>query len=142
MFAYQIDGAFGLENLKKVERAKPTAGPGEVVVKMKAASLNYRDLLVVLGHYNPRQPLPVIPCSDGSGVVVEVGDGVSSVAVDDRVCPLFCQSWVEGNPTKNDLRDTLGSPIDGVLAGHAGRVNHLFDWSECGLEDATGESHR
>ena len=61
MKAVVIDGAFGLENLKVVERDVPAPGPGQVLVRMAAASLNYRDLLMVKGAYNPRQPLPLIP---------------------------------------------------------------------------------
>jgi NADPH:quinone reductase-like Zn-dependent oxidoreductase len=83
---------------------------------MRAASLNYRDLLMVLGKYNPRQRLPLVPCSDGVGEVIEVGDGVERVAIGDRVCPIFAQGYLSGQPTKAKLRSTLGGPLDGTLA--------------------------
>jgi NADPH:quinone reductase-like Zn-dependent oxidoreductase len=83
---------------------------------MKAVSLNYRDLLTVRGHYNPKQPLPLVPCSDGVGEVVGVGEGVTRVAVGDRVATAFSQTWIGGPPSKNKLRGTLGGPLDGTLA--------------------------
>jgi NADPH:quinone reductase-like Zn-dependent oxidoreductase len=116
MQAYEIQGGFGLDRLARVERPDPVAGPGQVVLRLRAASLNYRDLMMVEGSYNPRQPLPLIPCSDGAGEVVAVGEGVSRVAVGDRVATLFCQGWVGGRPAVDELRSTLGGPLDGTLA--------------------------
>ncbi|MEC9400622.1 MAG: NAD(P)-dependent alcohol dehydrogenase [Myxococcota bacterium] len=116
MRVWEIHGAFGLENLKLVEREKPRAGHGQIVIRVKAASLNYRDLLMVRGHYNPRQPLPLIPCSDGAGEVVEVGEGVTGWEVGDRAAPIFSQTWQSGEPSRDKLRGTLGGPIDGMLA--------------------------
>jgi NADPH:quinone reductase-like Zn-dependent oxidoreductase len=83
---------------------------------MKAASLNFRDLMMVKGLYNPRQPLPLIPCSDGVGVVSAVGEGVSRVKPGDRVATLFCQKWRSGAPDQIKLRTTLGGPLEGTLA--------------------------
>jgi NADPH:quinone reductase-like Zn-dependent oxidoreductase len=108
--------AFGRENLRLVERPEPSPGPGQVLLAMRAAALNYRDLLTVQGTYNPKQKLPLIPCSDGVGEVVAIGDGVSRVAVGDRVCPIFAQRWIAGEPTRERLRSTLGGPLDGTLA--------------------------
>lgn len=108
-------GEWGLSGLRAVERAEPAPGPGQVAVRMRAASLNYRDLLMLRGHYNPRQPLPLVPCSDGVGRVEAVGEGVERVAVGDRVATLFAQGWVGGTPTRDKLRATLGGPLDGVL---------------------------
>lgn len=116
MRALQIEGAFGLEHLRLVDRPKPEPGPGEVQVRIGAASLNYRDLLMVRGLYNPKQPLPLIPCSDGMGEVTAVGEGVRHVAVGDRVVTLFCQGWIDGDPPPDSLRRTLGGPLDGTLA--------------------------
>lgn len=62
MKAIEIQGGFGVDRLRMVERPEPVAGPGQVVIAMRAASLNYRDLLMVRGLYNPRKPLPLIPC--------------------------------------------------------------------------------
>lgn len=115
MKAIEVRDEFGLEHLETVERPEPDPGPREVVVEMRAASLNYRDLLMVRGHYNPRQPLPLVPCSDGVGVVVAAGDDVRRVAVGDRVATLFSQGWLSGEPTQAKLRATLGGPLDGVL---------------------------
>ncbi len=98
------------------ERPDPVPGPGQVLLQMRSVSLNYRDLLMVRGHYNPRQPLPLIPCSDGVGVVTAVGEGVSRVAVGDRVASCFFQTWTGGPPTAEKLGGTLGGPLDGTLA--------------------------
>ena len=119
MKALIIKDSFGLDNLTVEDREKPEPGPGQVLLRMKAASLNYRDLLTVKGHYNPRQPLPLIPCSDGVGEVVEVGDGVDRVEVGQRVATIFCQTWLAGAPDPRKLRSTLGGPLDGTQIGRA-----------------------
>ena len=116
MKAYEIQGSFGMDNLKCVERPDPAPGHGQVLVRMKAVSLNYRDLMMVRGHYNPRQPLPLVPCSDGVGEVVAVGEGVQRVGVGDRVTTVFSQTWISGRPTAEKLSGTLGGPIDGTLS--------------------------
>ncbi len=116
MKVWEIGEAFGLENLREVQREVPTPGHGEVLLKMKAASLNFRDLLMVKGMYNPRQPLPLVPCSDGVGVVESCGEGVSSLKAGDRVIPCFAPDWSSGEPTKDKLRTTLGGPLDGTLS--------------------------
>ena len=116
MRAFEIQGSFGLDNLRLTERPDPAPGPGQVLLKMRSASLNYRDLLMVRGHYNPRQPLPLIPCSDGVGEVIAVGEGVSRVSVGDRVASCFFQTWIDGPPTAGKLAGTLGGPLDGMLA--------------------------
>lgn len=115
MRAIEIHGAFGLEHLALVERPEPVAGSGQVVVAMRAASLNYRDLSMVLGQYNPKQKLPLIPCSDGAGVIESIGPGVSRVATGDRVATVFAQRWLAGDPARELIRSTLGGPLDGVL---------------------------
>jgi NADPH:quinone reductase-like Zn-dependent oxidoreductase len=113
--AWEVSGAFGLENLVATERPDAEPGPGEVRVRVRAASLNFRDLLMARGRYNPRQPLPFVPCSDGAGVVDAVGAGVTRWKVGDRVCPIFAQSWHAGPPTRELLASTLGGPLDGTL---------------------------
>jgi NADPH:quinone reductase-like Zn-dependent oxidoreductase len=115
MKALEIRDRWGLERLTLVERPEPEPGEGQVLLGMRAASLNYRDLLTVQGHYNPKQPLPLVPCSDGVGEVIAIGDGVSRVRVGDRVCPIFAQCWIAGEPTRDRLRSTLGGPLDGTL---------------------------
>jgi NADPH:quinone reductase-like Zn-dependent oxidoreductase len=82
---------------------------------MLAASLNFRDLLMVTGRYNPRQPLPLVPLSDGCGVVEAVGPGVAALQVGERVATCFAQGWVAGKPTRAGLKQTLGGPLDGTL---------------------------
>jgi len=113
---FAVQDSFGLENLLPAERPEPRPGPGQVLLQMRAASLNYRDLLTVRGLYNRKQPLPLIPCSDGAGEVTAVGEGVTRVRVGERVCGLFAQGWIAGRPTRAKLRTTLGGPLDGTLA--------------------------
>lgn len=115
MRSYEIT-AFGLENLKLAERPEPKPGPGQVLVRVRAVSLNYRDLLVARGQYNPRMPLPRIPCSDPAGEIVAVGDGVRRVSVGDRVCGTFMQGWIDGSLSDAASATALGGAIDGVLA--------------------------
>ena len=116
MRAVEIQGAFGLDHLALVERPDPRPGSGQALVRLRAASLNFRDLLTVEGKYNPKQKLPLIPCSDGAGEVVAVGEGVTRVQPGDRVCTVFAQKWLAGRPTRERLRSTLGGPLDGTLA--------------------------
>jgi NADPH:quinone reductase-like Zn-dependent oxidoreductase len=118
MKAFQIVGSFGLENLKLVELPDPQPGPGQVLVRMRAASLNYRDLVVIKGGYGPRQTLPRIPLSDGAGEVAAVGTGVRRVKVGDRVVGCFSPAWVEGPVTQEKVDSSLGCYVDGVLAEH------------------------
>ncbi|HYV39525.1 MAG TPA: NAD(P)-dependent alcohol dehydrogenase [Gemmataceae bacterium] len=119
MKLYQIQSAFGIDNLAIAERPEPQPGPGQVLLKMLAYSLNYRDLLVVKGLYNSKLKLPFTPLSDGVGKVAAIGDGVRRVKVGDRVCPLFMQQWLEGQVTDAKSRSALGGGGDGVLAEYA-----------------------
>ena len=116
MKVIELQNNFGLENLAMNERSMPEPGYGQVLVKMQAAALNYRDLLMVRGHYNPRQSLPLIPASDGAGEVVGVGDGVVEIKVGDRVASNFFQDWNAGAADRAKVKTTLGGPLDGTLA--------------------------
>ena len=116
MNTYELQPGFGFENLNVVDRPAPSPGPGQVLVDMRAWSLNYRDLLVTLGHYNPKMKLPIVPLSDGAGEVVAVGSGVTRVKVGDRVAGCFMQRWSAGCLTDDALKSALGGAIDGVLA--------------------------
>ena len=116
MRAVEIRGGFGLGNLALAERPDPRPGFGQVLVRLRAASLNYRDLLTVEGKYNPKQKLPLVPCSDGAGEVVETGEGVTRFQPGDRVATVFAQKWIAGRPTRERVRSTLGGPLDGTLA--------------------------
>ncbi len=115
MRVIEINGAFGLDHLTLAERPERDPGPNEVAIEMRAASLNYRDLMTVLGTYNPKQRLPLVPCSDGVGVVVAIGASVDRVRVGDRVATVFAQRWLGGGATRERARSTLGGPLDGVL---------------------------
>ncbi len=107
---------FGLEHLKTSELPMPEVAPGTVLIRIHAVSLNYRDLMVVKGLYNPRMALPRIPCSDGAGEIVAIGEGVSRVAVGDRVCGIFMQRWLDGVLTADKSKAALGGDVDGMLA--------------------------
>jgi NADPH:quinone reductase-like Zn-dependent oxidoreductase len=127
--------AFGLDSLTLTEQPEPKPGPGQVLLHMRAFSLNYRDLMVVKGIYNPKQRLPLVPLSDGVGKVAAVGEGVTRVKVGDRVAGIFMQKWLSGPITEDKARSSLGAQIPGVLAEYVvlhedGMVhvpNHLTD---------------
>lgn len=108
--------SFGIDSLELVDRPTPQPGPGEVLIKIHAVSLNYRDLMMVKGSYNPKLKLPRIPCSDGAGEVAAVGEGVSAWKPGDRVCGTFFQNWFDGPPTPARVKGALGGDIDGMLA--------------------------
>lgn len=117
MRVFQIEGDWGFDNLRLSERAEPTCGAGQVVIKMRMASLNARDLIVPeRGYGRATGELPLIPVSDGVGEVVEVGAGVTRIAVGDRVCPTYFQNWTSGDPTPERFSSALGGPLDGVMA--------------------------
>ena len=111
-----IYNAFGIENIVWREVADPQPGPGQVLVRMRAASLNYRDYLVAMGRYNPKMPLPRVPLSDGAGEVIGLGTGVTRFAIGDRVAGSFMQSWLSGRYCDEYGESALGGAIEGVLA--------------------------
>lgn len=114
MRTWRLEGSGGLDDLKLVEAAAKRPGPGEVRVRLRAASLNYRDLLMVSGVYGRATPLPLTPLSDGCGVVEAVGERVTRFEVGDRAASLFFQKWLAGGPTPAGLNSALGLPIPGV----------------------------
>ncbi|MGH9609101.1 MAG: zinc-dependent alcohol dehydrogenase family protein [Bryobacteraceae bacterium] len=114
MRAFEIR-EFGIDALAETEREIPKPGPGEVLVRLRAASLNYRDLSVVKGTYNPKLKRPMIPLSDGAGVVEETGPGVRRFRKGDRVAGCFMQTWMDGPPKHEYAASALGGAIDGVL---------------------------
>ncbi|HEY0458807.1 MAG TPA: NAD(P)-dependent alcohol dehydrogenase [Pyrinomonadaceae bacterium] len=114
MKAYEIR-QFGVENLAIIERAEPQINETEVLVKFHAASLNYRDLMMVEGKYNPRLRFPLVPFSDGAGEVVAVGEKVSKWKPGDRVTPIFMQDWLDGEVSFEKARTALGGDRDGCL---------------------------
>ena len=106
---------FGVGNLRLEQFPSEPLGAGMVRVAFAAVSLNHRDLLVIRGVYGPDLPLPLIPCSDGAGVVVEVGDGAGGLSPGDRVCTHMVPDWLDG-PLEPRMRlTTLGGPAQGVL---------------------------
>ena len=115
MKVFQIQDDWGMEHLQLATRPDPSPGPGEVLLRMKAASLNYRDLLVPSRGYGVHTgTLPLIPLSDGVGEVVEAGAELTRVKKGDRVCPMFTQGWIDGPP--DAAHSNLGGPIDGTMA--------------------------
>jgi NADPH:quinone reductase-like Zn-dependent oxidoreductase len=119
MKALVIHTGFGLENLALVERPDPAPGPGQVLVRIRAAALNYRDLLIARGHYNPKLQFPRVLGSDSAGEIVAVGPGVTRFAVGDRVANCFMPHWLDGAITEAAAKSTLGSDRDGVLSEFA-----------------------
>ena len=107
---------FSIDALKLGERPVPKPRRGEILVRIKAASLNYRDLAVLVQKYLPTLALPYVPASDAAGEVVEIGEEVTRFKVGDRVMPIYTQGWHDGMPTL-ELRTkrTLGAPLAGVL---------------------------
>jgi len=110
MRAMVLDGGTGLERLTLVDRPAPEPRPGQVVVRLQAASINYRDLATVTAPTAPR--LPLIPLSDGAGFVETVGEGVARVKAGDLVMPSFFPGWIAG-PPKPELLPALGGVLDG-----------------------------
>jgi NADPH:quinone reductase-like Zn-dependent oxidoreductase len=120
MRIYQLPkGGAGIDALVKIERPDPKPAHRQVLVKIKACSLNFRDLGIVRGTY--RQPVRenLIPLSDGAGEVVETGPGVTRVKVGDRVASCFFQRWPGGEAAPDVHASALGGGIDGVLADYA-----------------------
>lgn len=114
MKVYEIR-QFGIENLTLAEREIPRPSENEVLVKFHAVSLNYRDLLMVSGKYNPNLKTPIVPCSDGAGEIVEIGKQVRRWKVGDRVMPTFMQGWIDGEIEYKKARTALGGDLDGCL---------------------------
>jgi NADPH:quinone reductase-like Zn-dependent oxidoreductase len=116
MRAYVIPpGCRSFDQLRIVERTEPEPLPGQVVVRVRAASLNYRDQAVVSGSYfGPPATADLVPLSDGAGEIVKVGAGVSRLEIGDRVAATFSQVPPKAGPFAPPL--ALGSPLDGMLA--------------------------
>src|SRR5262245_48888826 len=120
MRAYQLPkGGAGIDALVKVERSDPKPAYRQVVVKVKACSLNFRDLGIVRGIYRMPVRENLIPLSDGAGEVIEVGPGVTRVKVGDTVAGCFFQRWVGGEAPADVHTSALGGGIDGMLAEYA-----------------------
>ncbi|GJE74467.1 zinc-dependent alcohol dehydrogenase family protein [Methylorubrum suomiense] len=123
MRAYEMSAAKGLDSWSLVERPAPEPGRGQVLVRMRAASLNYRDLLIAQNRYPFAINLDrLIPVSDGAGEVVGVGEGVRRFKGGERVAGIFSQSWLGGAQVDDMWQTALGGAVDGVLTEY-----HVFD---------------
>jgi NADPH:quinone reductase-like Zn-dependent oxidoreductase len=116
MRAWEIVSAGGIEALRLAERPSPAPGPGEVLVRIRASSVNYRDLMTVLDPQSRTIPYPRVPNSDGAGEVLAIGPGVTRFAPGDRVAGTFFQRWEDGSITADAMASALGGTLDGVLA--------------------------
>lgn len=115
MKAWELQGPGGFDEMNLVDKPTPVPGPGQALVKLKAATINYRDLLTVKGGYGSRQKFPLVPLSDGAGVVESVGPGVTRFKPGDRVIGSFFEGWLGGEPSEEKMRSNLGGALDGVL---------------------------
>jgi NADPH:quinone reductase-like Zn-dependent oxidoreductase len=118
MKAYRLHAPYGFDALRAVELPEPRPGPGEVLVRVRAVSLNYRDLLIVKGEYSRHLDVPLTICSDGAGEVAAVGPGVTRFKPGEQVVASFFQDWLDGPVTDAVRRSALGGAIDGMLAEH------------------------
>jgi NADPH:quinone reductase-like Zn-dependent oxidoreductase len=126
MRQFTIRPGAGIDGLTLVEADRPDPGRGQVLVRVRATSLNFRDLMIANGHYPGADASAIVPLSDGAGEVVALGDGCTRFAIGDRVAGIFMQSWVGGGIVDADVGTALGGAIDGMLAEY-----RLF--SESGL---------
>ena len=116
MNAYQLTAPTGPDALKLNQLAEPKPAPGQILVRVRATSLNYRDLMVASGRYGPGVPLPLIPLSDGAGEIAGIGDGVTKWKIGDRVAGTFFQNWQTGPVRREAFDSALGGSINGMLA--------------------------
>ncbi len=118
MRAYEIQpGSNSLDGIKLVNRPDPQPGPGQVVVRPRAWTLNFRDLSTALGRYPQRLERPIVALSDGAGEVIKLGAGVSRWKLGDRVASCFFQGWIDGRFRPEMTATALGGgACDGMLA--------------------------
>ena len=116
MKAYQIQADGGIDAVQQIDLPDPQPAAGEVLVRMRAASLNFRDLIITRGGYPRNDRCPVIPLSDGAGEVLAVGEGVTRFQPGDRVVNCFFEDWEAGDVDEAQLQTSRGGGIDGVLA--------------------------
>ena len=119
MKAYHIDRFGSIGGIVRRSAEDPRPGPKEVLMRVRASSLNYRDLMVLKGGGRGPTRLGVIPLSDGAGDVEAVGEGVTRVKVGDRIAGCFHARWYGGPIKPEYLTDRLGANLDGMLAEYA-----------------------
>jgi NADPH:quinone reductase-like Zn-dependent oxidoreductase len=107
---------FGLDGLMLEDAEMPRPAAHEVLIRVVANSVNFRDLRVAQGLYDPRMHLPRVPLSDGAGEVMEIGAGVTRWKAGDRVAGIFMQSWIAGLPAERYAASAMGGAIDGMLS--------------------------
>lgn len=115
MRCYEFAEAISLQSLRLVERPDPVPGPHDIVIRMRAAAFNFRDIAMLRGKYHIDVSPPLIPLSDGTGDVVQVGTAVTRFGVGDLVCPTYLPDWHSGPIQASRVRRRLGGPTDGVL---------------------------
>ena len=114
MKAYELT-EFGIDRVRQVTMDDPHPGPGQVLVKLNAASINYRDFMICAGRFGSPNDLPIVPLSDGAGEVVAVGEGVASLGIGDHVAPLFFPCWISGDALGDERAVSTGLEADGCL---------------------------
>ena len=134
MEAYRIDRFGSVDGIALRSSEDPRPGLKEVLMRVRASSLNYRDLMVLKGGGRGPTKMGVVPLSDGAGEVAAIGEGVTRVKIDDRIAGCFHPRWF-GGPIKPDyLSDRLGANLDGVLAEYA-----VFDEGYPGCHCSAGQ---
>lgn len=126
MKGYQVNRPTGVDGVDCVEMPDPRVQAGEVLVRVRACSLNYRDLGVLRGGYYRNDKQPVVPISDMAGVVEAVGSGVASLKEGDRVTANLVRDWLAGPPTDAVLRTGFGGGIDGFLRERVAVPEHCL----------------
>lgn len=116
MRCYLFSKNVSMDDLVLTERPDPVPGPRDIVLRMRAAALNFRDLAIVRGHYHVGVSPPLVPVSDGAGEVIQVGSEVTRFRIGDLVCPTYLPDWIEGPIRPWNVRRRLGGPSDGVLS--------------------------
>jgi NADPH:quinone reductase-like Zn-dependent oxidoreductase len=115
MRCYQFTDAVSLESLRLVERPDPEPGPRDIIIRMSAAALNFRDIAMIRGDYHIGVSPPLVPLSDGAGEVIRIGDAVTRFQVGELACPTYLPDWHDGPLRADRVRRRLGGPTDGVL---------------------------
>jgi NADPH:quinone reductase-like Zn-dependent oxidoreductase len=116
MKTWQLTAPTGADALKIVEQPEPLLSPNQVLVRVRATSLNYRDLMVATGRYGSGLTWPLVPLSDGAGEIAAVGEGVTRWRVGDRVAGTFFQNWQSGPVRREAFDSALGGSINGMLS--------------------------